>query len=87
MKLIPIKELPMKNKPVRRGRAKSKDIFGMLEEFMETGAKYAKVEYTNAEYASRPSAQASLCRATLDYRYPLYVRSINGDVYIIRTDI
>lgn len=55
-----------------------------LDEFIDSGYKIAKVTF-NGEYSSIESARASICRAVTRLRYPIVIRTINGEVYLINT--
>lgn len=64
---------------------------GILEErldtFMSMRIKYAKVTYTSDEYSCPTSCRSALAYACRRYGFPVDVKMIGGEVYLIRRDI
>ena len=68
-------------------RNKKCDMEARLEEFLNMGAKYARVEFNSLEYNSTDSCKGALYHSINHYGLPISVRSINGEVYLIRKDL
>ena len=62
------------------------NLYLFLGNFMSTGAKFAKVDFASMDYCSMESAQSSICGAARRYKYPIKVRMINREIYLVRTD-
>ena len=58
-----------------------------LEKFMSMKTKYARIVFSKDEYSSSTACQVVMKRASIQYGFPVDVRLINGDVYLIRRDI
>lgn len=92
MKLVSINKLP--DKVYRRHMSQRKSVKQYLVEFMKMNVKYAKVVYSDSDYVHNRACVASFRHAiTSRYavnarpEYPIIVREINNDVYLIRTDM
>ena len=72
-------------KKLPKSRAKN-NLYLFLGNFMSTGSKFAKVDFASMDYCSMESAQNSIREAARRYKYPIKVRMINGEIYLIRTD-
>lgn len=59
----------------------------MLDEFLASGAKYAKVDYTPADFKNVQSAYNALYQAYRIPNLPLRVRRINGELYLTRVEV
>lgn len=78
MKFIEVKELPK-----RKVRT---DLRQKLDEFMAMNIKIAKVEMEN-RYSSIRVAQGTIHTSAKHGGYPITVRTIDGEIYLIRKDI
>lgn len=92
MKLISVKKLP--EKVYRRHKSPRKSVKGYLVEFMKMNVKYAKIAYGDDDYIHNRACVSSF-RHAITSRYvvnaraefPIIVKEINNDVYLIRTDL
>lgn len=81
MKLVPVKELPEKH------RGDYKSIVSFIREFINSNAKYARVDFEPYEYSSGYSAKLCINKQVKPYGFPVLATTINGEVYLARTDI
>lgn len=79
MKFTEVKELP-------RARRKT-NIRVRLDEFMSMGIKFAKLEYDAGEYKLPKYACGAFNISAKTGGYPIDVKMINGEVYLIRKDM
>lgn len=82
MKLVSVEKLPEEGK-----RNAYKKPIEWLDEFMKMNTRYAKLEYRKDEYTGAFAAQSALSRTAYRCGYPIKVRQINGELYLIRTDM
>lgn len=64
-----------------------KSLFLMLEEFMESGVKYAQVVLEPGDYNRAENARNSLTSASKYYGYPIKVVTRDGELYLVRKDL
>ena len=81
MKFVEVKEIPTTR---RNFQCKFEERLGR---FMDRNIKYAKVVYDMDEYTSSTGCALAFKRACLWYGFPIDVKQINGEVYLIRRDI
>ena len=58
-----------------------------LLEFMNMGVQCVKITLAPGEYASTNSAHSTLSQCIKKLGIPVVVRTINGELYLIRTDM
>ena len=78
MKFVKVKELPKRRK---------NSILIFLDEFMTSNIKFAKVEFSEKDYKTPSSCQSAFSKAIKAGGFPIIVKSINKEVYLIRTDM
>ena len=81
MTFTPVEKLPEKQKNTYK---KNTD---MLNEFMKMNVKYARVEYSKTDYCSESSVVGSLSKSIRTNMYPIRLKTINGELYLIRKDL
>lgn len=81
MKLVTVNKLP------DRCRGEWKDNRYILKDFLRTNCKYAQISFEEYEFSSTFSAVVSLKRLAVREGLPIKAEIINGDVYLIRTDM
>lgn len=74
-------------RPEDMKRHDRKDLQGFIEEFTKANVPYAEVLFTNREYKSLNSAQASMIKAIKISEKPYRVCSRNGHLYLINTTL
>lgn len=67
-----------------RGYCKMKPI---LDEFMKTNVKMVKLSYDEGEYKNGKSLGGSLYGAVRRENYPIKIRVVQNQVYLVRTDM
>ena len=80
MKLVAVDVLPKK-------RTSKKDLQRILEYFVSSEEKVARVDFTENEYKSVRSCQASLQKAAKISNLPVKVFSRDGNVYLLNIAI
>lgn len=80
MKFVEVDRIPGHTK------VKQKPIKNVLEAFVSSDVKYARVELEDGEYAIPSTAYSTLYSACLNYKLPLNVTFRGGNIYIFRTD-
>ena len=78
---------PVKNLPTKGNVPSYKNNAAFCQEFLNMNTKYAKVDFTYAEYRSVHSAYGSFRRFVAQQGYPFYVTIINGELYFVRADM
>lgn len=81
MKFVEVGTLP-DNAKTRRGVMEER-----LEKFVRMNVKYVKIDYRIDEYTSPTSCRLSFANAAKKYNFPVDVKMINGEVYLIRRDM
>ena len=64
-----------------------KDVQSFIEEFMDTEAKFARVDFSEYEYVDYWSAYTALWHAVKISGRPVKVRCVNMQPYFVRTDM
>lgn len=59
----------------------------MLEEFIYTGAKYAKIILDDQDYCRPDTAMQAIRQVANRYNYPVAPKTRRGSIYISRTDM
>lgn len=85
MTCIKVKELP--ERYTSADRRNRKDLSNFLNSFMLANAKFAKVFYDERDYSSIQSARSAIQNAIDYYRFPMLAKTINKEIYLIRTDM
>lgn len=85
MTCVEVKELPERYTCVEQRNRK--DLSNFLNSFMLANAKFAKVLYDERDYSSVQSARAAIQNAIDYYRFPMIAKTINKEIYLIRTDM
>lgn len=80
MRFTAIEKLPNK------GRKLSARQMELLE-FMNMGAKCVKITLAPGEYSNLNSAQSTLIVSAKKAGFPIKVRNIDGELYLVRTDM
>jgi hypothetical protein len=80
MKIIPVKGLP------ERHICSYKRMGSFCEEFLAMNIKYAKIEVEDS-YSSAYAAFHSLRGITTRRNDPCYPTMVNGELYLVRTDM
>lgn len=73
--------------PEKKPRCDYKSVMPQLQTFLDMGVKYAKVSYYPNEYANHYSLAATIHNLAGRYRFPITSKILNGEVYVIRTDM
>ena len=81
MKFVEVKEIPTTS---RNMSCKFEERLGR---FMDKNIKCARVVYDVDEYTSSTGCAIAFKRACLWYGFPVDVKQINGEVYLIHRDI
>ena len=81
MNFVPVDFLP------ERRYTTYKKVGTYLQEFMKMNVKTVRVDYSSDEYTSAQCATTPFRYAINADGYPIKVQIINGDVYLIRTDM
>ena len=81
MTFTPVDKLPEKRK------SPYKKLTDHLDEFMNMDVKYARVNYTTTEYVSYNGAHNAISVAIRNGGYPIELKGINGELYLIRKDL
>lgn len=81
IKFVAIEGLP------RRKNKTNGYVDGMLQEFMSMNVKFAKVEFDAKDYKNPASCQSVYYKAIKAGAYPITVKCINKEVYLIRRDL
>ena len=79
MKFVEVKELP--------GRTIKKDLVAYVEEFMSMNVKIAKVDFNDREYRSARSAYSSFHKTSHRLGYPISIRMISNELFLVRNDM
>lgn len=79
MKIIEVKEIPK-----RLHKPSSKQAKELLEHFVESGIKRARVFWYDDEYSSNYGCYASLRQHASINKLPVKLRMVEGDVYLER---
>lgn len=82
MEFVEVKELPKKGP-----RCEYKSMAPKLYEFLEMNVKCAKMVFDPYEYINVASAYATINTLAKYHRLPLKAILINGEVYVVRTDM
>lgn len=85
MKLIPVDFDPRKL-PVNTGRSPRGELIEFFTAFIESGKKFAKVEYEANEYMHPQSGYVSMAERIRKDRLPIQVVMRNGEIYLVRAD-
>lgn len=73
--------------PIKTGKHRaSGGLIDFLEEFLDSGIAFAKVEYTRDEYTTPQSAYVTIAQRINEHRYRIQIIMRNGDLYLIRKD-
>lgn len=81
MKFVEVDKIP------ERFRATKCNFIERLDEFMGMNVKIAKAVPDECEYINTSACRAAFYYACHKYGYPIDVTAVNGDVYLIRTDM
>ena len=81
MNFVPVDYLP------ERRYTTYKKVSAYIQEFMKMNVKTVRVDYSSDEYTSAQCASTPFRYAINTDDYPIMVRIINGDLYLIRTDM
>ena len=68
-------------------RSAYKNLKDELSEFMKMNVKSAKVTFTESEYSCSTAARVALSQAIKTNCFPIKVKTANGNVYLVRTDL
>mgnify|MGYP003571255512 CR=1 FL=1 len=79
MKIIEVKEIPKRLRKQNTRQAKE-----LLEHFVESGMKKARVFWYDDEYESNYGCYASLRQHATINKLPVKLRMVEGDVYLER---
>ena len=82
MTFVPVEKLPEKQKNVAFHNGKA-----YLEEFMRMGVKYARVDLLPGEYCTVDTGYHALMNIVKWHAFPITVKTINGEIYLIRKDL
>lgn len=80
MKFIEVDHLPYSNRKPRKSMEEE------LEKFMKMDCRYAKVDICD-EYSSVLSARSAIYAAVKNYKLPIKPILIDGELYLISTDM
>lgn len=83
MKFTAVLELPIG----RDGNRRNWRTGPILDEVMNMNAKFVKFEFDKNEYKSAKNVQTTYGVVIKKCGYPLRVRTLDGEVYFIRTDM
>ena len=81
MKFVKVERIPGHTK------VKQKPVKGVLEDFLSSDVKCARVDLEDGEYSRPSTAYSTLYEACYRYKLPLAVTFRGGDIYIFRTDM
>lgn len=62
-------------------------LINLYNEFMATGSKVAKIDIDPDDYKSIDSAYKSVWSSLARTDFPIKLRRVNNDLYLIRTDL
>ena len=79
--------VPVESLPDNVEYADHKPIKKYLDEFMAMNVKYARVDFATDEYSDTRSGNTVIRRAAKYHAFPITVKMIGGDTYLIRNDI
>lgn len=68
-------------------RIHRKNLKGYFDEFMSTNIKVAKVMLNEGEYKDVVVARNVLNRSVVNHGYPITVRRVGKEIFLIRRDI
>ena len=85
MKLIPVDFDPRELRVDTRHRP-SGELIEFFTAFIESGKKFAKVEYEANEYTHPQSGYISMAERIRKDRLPIQVVMRNGEIYLVRSD-
>lgn len=79
MKFIEVKEVPRKLYRI--------DLQNHLEEFMRMNVKIVKVDFNEREYKSAETCRTSFLNAIKRGAFPIDVKCVNKEIYLVRRDM
>ena len=87
MRFIEVKDDPRKI-PSKTTRTRySGDLIDMLDRFLTTGYKYAKLDLNDSEYINNNCAYSCIARCIKHEGFSIKLVMRNGELYLVRTDV
>ena len=87
MKIIPVEEIPKRQRVSSKPSVEFKPTRYYLREFMKMGVKCAKVDLQEGDYVSVQSAYHTLWGCATEHAFPIDVIRRGDDIYLSRRDI
>lgn len=89
MRFVEVAEVPRRRYKQKGDRTPSEyhNLKNELNAFMKMDVKIVRIIFYEDEYASFTSAGKAIGGAVKRMRLPVKVRWVDGDVYLVRTDI
>lgn len=88
MKLVEVEDIRLIKRDWSRYRAGHKQpVSDYIDKFMTMNVKTVRVDYEEGEYLNPNSCAASFRGVVSNNYLPIEVKTINGEVYLVRTDI